>query len=51
MFELSGEDIGELKSITIGHDNSGIGPGWYLDSVTVESLYVGKKYTATCDRW
>ena len=27
------EDIGKLKHIKIGHDNSGLGPGWHLSKV------------------
>ena len=30
-------DLGELKSVAIGHDSEGLGSGWYLESVLVES--------------
>ncbi len=34
---LSGvQNVGEITSITISHDNSGIGPGWYLEYVEIE---------------
>jgi hypothetical protein len=32
------EDIGELKQLRIGHDNSGLGPGWHLSKVCSELL-------------
>ena len=31
----SDADLGDIKSITIGHNNRGKGPGWFLDGVTV----------------
>ncbi|XP_059165230.1 lipoxygenase homology domain-containing protein 1-like isoform X3 [Physella acuta] len=34
-FTVMGPDVGQVTSIEIGHDNSGIGPGWFLDSVEV----------------
>eukprot|EP01048_Picozoa_sp_COSAG05_P003976 COSAG05_NODE_197_length_14521_cov_113.902995_1_plen_1885_part_00 len=28
--------VGEVQRVRIGHDNSGPGPGWFLDKVTIE---------------
>ena len=27
------DDLSPLTALDIGHDNSGIGPGWFLDKV------------------
>lgn len=34
-FRLEAVDLGELTKIRIGHDNRGVGPGWFLDKVSV----------------
>ena len=31
----SGCDVGGLESVTVGHDNTGPGPGWFLKQVRV----------------
>ena len=34
-FKIDGPDeISPLTALDIGHDNSGMGPGWYLDKVS-----------------
>ena len=38
MFMLEAPDLGEMRRVLIGHDNSGFGPGWKLEDVTVEDL-------------
>eukprot|EP01125_Pyxidicula_operculata_P000601 TRINITY_DN105_c0_g1_i2.p1 TRINITY_DN105_c0_g1~~TRINITY_DN105_c0_g1_i2.p1 ORF type:complete len:1400 (+),score=456.41 TRINITY_DN105_c0_g1_i2:301-4200(+) len=43
-------DLGELKRIAIGHDNSGAAPGWFLSKVVVESGD-GKAWTFGANRW
>ncbi|XP_041351730.1 lipoxygenase homology domain-containing protein 1-like [Gigantopelta aegis] len=35
-FTFLDRNVGDLKSIVIGHDNTGAGPGWYLEDVTVK---------------
>ena len=35
-YTLELEDLGEIEKIRIGHDNSGPGPGWYVDDVVVD---------------
>ncbi len=44
-FTVTGVDVGDVKSILIGHDGRGPDDGWYLDSVTVDGKSV------TYDRW
>ena len=48
MFELDELDVGELLKIKIGHDNSGVGPSWLLDKVTVENVKSGVQWTCKC---
>ena len=38
VFVLEAPDLGEMRRVLIGHDNSGFGPGWKLEDVTVEDL-------------
>jgi hypothetical protein len=34
LFTIDGPDeLSPLTALTIGHDNSGMGPGWFLDKV------------------
>lgn len=39
IFLVNGEYIGELTKIRIEHDNSGFGPGWFLDQVSLSTCY------------
>ena len=32
--QIEAVNVGPLQGIIIGHDNSGPGPGWFLDHVT-----------------
>ncbi|CAB4019689.1 lipoxygenase homology domain-containing 1-like, partial [Paramuricea clavata] len=50
-FRLEGIDLGELVKLRIGHDNRGVGPGWFLDKVTVEDEGRGKVFEFPCHRW
>jgi len=43
-------DLGELQRIIIRHDNSGIGPGWFLDKVLIESGK-GERWFFPCGKW
>ncbi|CAF2908011.1 unnamed protein product [Rotaria sp. Silwood2] len=44
-------DLSPLTALDIGHDNSGIGSGWYLDKVVVECPSTGIKQTFLCNNW
>jgi hypothetical protein len=48
---LHSADLGDLKSITVQSDMTHIGPGWHLDSITVESARYGGKKTAGFHTW
>jgi hypothetical protein len=51
VFEVRCQDLGPLKRLDIGHDNHGLGAGWFLESAAVESPVEGLKYTASVQRW
>ena len=51
IFEIRCQDLGPLKRLDIGHDNKGLGAGWFLESVAVESPVEGLKYLAPVQRW
>jgi len=44
-------DLGELEKITIGHDNTGSRPGWFLDKVEIIRDSPHKKWTFPCEQW
>lgn len=47
---LSGvQDVGDIASIKISHNNAGIGPGWYLEYVEIETG--GKKKRFVLNGW
>ena len=39
----SSVDLGDIKKITIGHDNKGAGAGWYLNNVQITNTTTGQK--------
>jgi hypothetical protein len=43
--------LGELTKLKIGHNNKGIGSGWYLTKVIVDDTLINKVYEFVCDRW
>ena len=42
---ISAIDLGQLFKIRVGHDNSGAGPGWFLEKIVVN----GTEFP--CSRW
>jgi hypothetical protein len=42
-------DLGELKSLIVSHDNRGSKAGWYLQDITVKSN--GSSVVFPCNRW
>lgn len=50
-FNVSTSDIGDVESITIGHDNSGKKPGWFLERVIVKNITTGKEKDFIAKRW
>uniref|UniRef100_A0A674DFU0 Lipoxygenase homology PLAT domains 1 n=1 Tax=Salmo trutta TaxID=8032 RepID=A0A674DFU0_SALTR len=50
-FTVEAVDIGTLKKIQIGHDNSGAASGWFLDWVEVNAPSLGQRLRFPCGRW
>ncbi|XP_043570379.1 lipoxygenase homology domain-containing protein 1-like [Chiloscyllium plagiosum] len=38
MFKVEARNVGRLIKLRIGHDGSGLAPGWFLESVTINRL-------------
>ncbi|XP_029466522.1 polycystic kidney disease protein 1-like 3 [Rhinatrema bivittatum] len=59
VFERGGVDIfliktqflGQLHSIRLWHDNSGISPSWYVSRVIVTDLGARRKWYFLCESW
>jgi len=50
-FTLQSPGLGNLKSVRISHDNSGLGAAWFLDKVVVTDASTGEAITFPCGRW
>ncbi|XP_062333408.1 lipoxygenase homology domain-containing protein 1-like [Osmerus eperlanus] len=50
-FIVEAVDIGTLKKLRIGHDNSGGSAGWFLDWVEIDAPSLGQKLRFPCGRW
>ena len=46
-----GPDVGDVRAVVIGHDNSGYGPSWHVDAVEVRSENLDKLYSFPCNLW
>uniref|UniRef100_A0AAV2IX71 PLAT domain-containing protein n=1 Tax=Knipowitschia caucasica TaxID=637954 RepID=A0AAV2IX71_KNICA len=44
-------DMGELQKVRMEHDNSGLGPGWFLDRVEVTNTANGVTTIFLCGKW
>ncbi|ELW63050.1 Polycystic kidney disease protein 1-like 3 [Tupaia chinensis] len=60
VFERGGLDVfllttrsslGELHSLRLWHDNSGISPSWYVNQVIVSDMAVQRKWHFLCNCW
>ncbi|XP_012498102.1 PREDICTED: lipoxygenase homology domain-containing protein 1 isoform X1 [Propithecus coquereli] len=51
IFTVEALDLGDLWKVRIGHDNTGKGPGWFVDWVEVDAPSLGKCMTFPCGRW
>lgn len=47
----AGKMLSPLSRILVGHDNSGMSAGWFLDKIVVETPSIGMKQTFPCGRW
>ncbi|XP_063957148.1 lipoxygenase homology domain-containing protein 1-like [Lytechinus pictus] len=50
-FKLKGQDLGELKSLTIEHDGLEKKQGWFLESIEVTQLTSKKTWIFPCSQW
>ncbi|XP_052229243.1 lipoxygenase homology domain-containing protein 1-like isoform X2 [Dreissena polymorpha] len=50
-FVVESPCLGRLDRIRIGHDNSGFGPGWFLEKVIIDDCDNSITYTFPCNRW
>lgn len=48
---LETEDLGELQTGTLSHDNSGSAPGWLPEWVKITNEEDGREWTATVGQW
>ena len=51
VFVVDIPDIGQVTSIKIQHDNSGLGAGWYLKKVEVKNVGGNTGSVFDCDTW
>uniref|UniRef100_A0A8C3H224 Lipoxygenase homology PLAT domains 1 n=1 Tax=Corvus moneduloides TaxID=1196302 RepID=A0A8C3H224_CORMO len=50
-FTVESVDIGDLKKIKIGHDNTGNSTGWFLEWVEIDAPSLGQCLKFPCGRW
>jgi hypothetical protein len=51
VYSIEMTDLGNLSRVRIRHDNTGVGPGWFLDKITVQNEGSGKTWVFPCNRW
>ncbi|XP_054033763.1 lipoxygenase homology domain-containing protein 1 [Dryobates pubescens] len=51
VFTIKAIDLGELKKLRIGHDNTGSSPSWFLERVEIIDLKESTTYYFPCQRW
>ncbi|XP_078473113.1 lipoxygenase homology domain-containing protein 1 [Lampetra planeri] len=51
VFTVQTADVGKINRILIGHDNSGLRSGWFLDSVVLDVPVSGLRYRFAAHRW
>jgi hypothetical protein len=51
VFGLEAVDLGDIKKIILGHDNAGVGPGWFVDKVVVENESSSQKWFFLIGKW
>ena len=44
-FQIEAAEVGNIKRIHIRHDNSGMGAGWFLQTVSIKSNYMNLRKT------
>lgn len=44
-------DLGVVQRLHVRHGNTGLGPGWLLDRITIRNLDTQQEWTFPCNRW
>ena len=51
-FELQAVDLGQLKRVTVGHDGTGRGAGWFLEKLIIlDPADAEQSTTFECNRY
>ena len=50
-FSIQCGELGELTKVRVRHDNTGVGPGWLLDSVEVKCEESEGVWVFPCGQW
>ena len=51
LFRFQCTDLGRIERVRVRHDNTGVGPGWFLEWVEVCQCEDGKVWRLPCGRW
>ncbi|CAF3723658.1 unnamed protein product [Rotaria sp. Silwood1] len=51
LFEIENIDVGQLKKIKIGHDDSDLLSDWLLERVEINIPKLGRTWIFPCDKW
>ena len=51
LFVIESPELGSLNEMRLWHDNTGLGPGWYVDEVTVTNKLTLKEWLFPVHRW
>lgn len=44
-------DLGDIQRVRVRHDDTGVGPGCYLDRIVVRASGTLQEWTFDCQRW
>ncbi|MEW5311146.1 MAG: hypothetical protein WDW38_002885 [Sanguina aurantia] len=50
-FMVTGRDVGAVRHIRVGHDNSGTGAAWHLEHIQLLNAKTGASYLFPCRKW
>eukprot|EP00879_Flechtneria_rotunda_P027645 GHRR01029623.1.p1 GENE.GHRR01029623.1~~GHRR01029623.1.p1 ORF type:complete len:431 (+),score=171.03 GHRR01029623.1:92-1294(+) len=50
-FTFSTPELGELQTVTIGHNNIGAAPAWFVERLELTNMQTGERYVVDCGAW
>jgi hypothetical protein len=50
-FDLNFPNLGTIREVRLWHDNSGLGPGWYVDEIKMTNKLTSTTWTCPCYQW